>query len=287
MMPSPVDLKYFSAVAETRNFSRAAERLGISQPSLSLAIQRVEHTMGVSLFIRSKRGAVLTQAGQQLLAHTKWMMEQWEMVKHKATASHVTVSGRYAIGCHVSVALYSLPIFLPVLLEKYPQLEVRLLHDLSRKITEAVISHEADVGIVVNPVKHPDLIIKKLCDDEVTFWVGRGNRNIQNPFSGQAVLICDPEMIQARDLIKKMNNHRILYKRILVSSNLEVITSLVTQGAGMGIIPGRVAQNAIAQGLKKVKGAPVFQDEICVIYRVENKGVKAIQSIVESIASII
>ncbi len=64
MIPSPTDLKYFMEVAQTQNVSRAAERLGISQPSLSLAIRRMEQSVGAPLLIRSKRGVTMTQAGK-------------------------------------------------------------------------------------------------------------------------------------------------------------------------------------------------------------------------------
>jgi Flp pilus assembly protein TadD len=68
------------------------------------------------------------------------------------------------------VALYSLKHFLPDLLGEFPALELNLQHDLSRRVTEAVVSLRVDIGIVVNPAPHPDLVLRKLCTDEVTFW---------------------------------------------------------------------------------------------------------------------
>jgi DNA-binding transcriptional LysR family regulator len=158
MTPSPHDLKYFREAAATLNMSRASERLGISQPSLSLAIQRIEDSVGDKVFYRSRRGLVLTQAGKQLLTHTNFLLDAWSQVKSKALASSQLIQGRYIIGCHASVALYSLGTFLPKVLHDHPTLEIKLEHDLSRKITESVISSAVDIGIVVNPVKHPDLI---------------------------------------------------------------------------------------------------------------------------------
>lgn len=283
MMPSPTDLTYFLEAASTRNLSRAAERLGISQPSLSLAIQRLEGNLGVAVLIRSKRGVTLTQAGRQLVQHSRELLQRWEAVKGGALASVREVRGRYTIGCHPSVAGYSLPLFLPELLETHTGLEVRLVHDLSRKITEAVVQMEIDVGIAVNPGRHPDLVISKLCDDEVTFWAGRGRSSVQDFKAGTAVLVCDPELLQAQSLLKKLKKGGIRYGRIVPSSSLEVITKLVASGAGIGIIPGRVAAAAEEKGLRRIPDAPVFRDEVCVLYRVENRGVKAVQEIVRSV----
>lgn len=286
MIPSPSDLKYFMEVASRANISRAAERLGISQPSLTLAIQRLETSVGTKILIRSKKGVTLTQAGKQLFAHARSLLQDWEMVKSRALASTHLVEGIFSLGCHPSVALYSLPQFLPDLLESFPKLEVRLVHNLSRKIVESVVSMEIDVGIAVNPVKHPDLIIRKLTDDKVTFWVGEGNRKIQDFQSGQAILICDPELLQSQTLLKQIRSYGFSYQRTLFSSSLEVITYLTLGGAGIGIIPERVvsvfSQNKIGL-LRRVSKTPVFNDEICLLYRSENRNVRAIQAMAQAI----
>lgn len=285
MMPSPVELSYFVEVASVLNISRASERLGIAQPSLTLALQRLERSVGTPLLIRSKKGVTLTQAGKQLLAHSRNLLQNWQMVKTQALASINEIQGQYTVGCHVSVALYSLPGFLADLLENHPTLEFKLVHDLSRRVTERVVQTQIDIGIVVNPVKHPDLIIRKLYDDEVTFWVGRGQRRIQDFRSGEAVLICDPELIQTQNLISKLKKSGFRYRRILASSSLEVITGLTASGAGIGIIPERVAAHGYAKGLVRIPKSPVYRDEICMVYRVENKGVQSIQKIAKNIAT--
>ncbi len=283
MMPSAADLTYFLEVASSLNLSRAAERLGMSQPSLTLSIQRLEQVIGTPLLIRSKKGVMLTQGGKQLLIHARELLQRWEAVKGQALASTHEIQGNYTIGCHASVALYSLGGFLPELLEKHPKLEIKLQHDLSRKVTEAVVRMEADIGIAVNPIRHPDLVIRKLCDDEVTFWVGKGSRRVQDFHSGAGVLICDPELLQTQDLVKRLRKSGIQYGRILTSSSLEVITSLVAGGCGIGVIPARVAAAAALRGIYRVPEAPVFRDEICLLYRVENRPVRSIQVISESI----
>ena len=284
MMPSPSDLTYFIEAASTSNLSRAAERLGISQPSLTLAIQRLENTIGTSLLIRSKKGVMLTQSGKQLLTHSRRLVQGWEAVKGHALASVKNVQGSFTIGCHVSVALYTVPQFIPNLLEDFPQLELKLKHDLSRRITESVVRMETDIGLVINPVRHPDLVIRTLGYDEVSFWVGSGSRQIQNFETGKAVLICDPDLLQSQTLIKKLTKSGLHFERVLTSSSLEVVRQLTVDGAGIGILPQGVAAQAPAGSLKKIPKTPHFKDEISALYRVENREVRAIQVIVERIA---
>jgi LysR family transcriptional regulator, cell division regulator len=281
MFPSPSDLQYFIEVSHTLNISRAAERLGISQPTLTLAVKRLEHSFGVPLLIRSKSGVRLTQAGLQLVSQARLLLYEWERIRGDAIRNESEVRGRYLIGCHPSVAIYSLPDFLPELLQENPALEIKLVHDLSRKITEDVISFKVDFGIVVNPWDHPDLVIKPLLTDEITLWTGKKPSPLQDPSSGEGVLICDPDLVQSQVLMKQMAKREIIFRRIVTTSSLEVITALVSAGAGVGILPGRVAQ---AAGLKLLmKEAPKFSDKICLIYRADAQRSKASRLVAKKI----
>src|SRR5258708_6633375 len=134
MMPSNFDLQYFLEVAQTLNISRAAERLGISQPSLSLSIKRLESALGTALLVRSKSGVQLTQSGHKLTITARQLLGEWDKLLSETSRNDDTISGRYTIGCHSSVALYTLPHFLAKLLKDHPNLEIKLNHDLSRKI---------------------------------------------------------------------------------------------------------------------------------------------------------
>jgi len=286
ILPDANDLIYFSETAITENLSRASERLGITQPALSISIQRLERSIGSSLFIRTKKGVHLTQAGKFLYAQSRNLIQQWQQVRTKAIASTELIQGQYTLGCHPSVALYTLPLLLPKILEAHPGIEIRLEHALSRRIVESVISMEIDLGIVINPIRNPNLVIRKLADDEVCFWVGEGNSQIQNPQSGNAVLICDLELVQTQALLKKLKVAGIKYGRVLHTASLELITELTLSGAGIGIIPSRVANPKKNKGLRKLSKSPVFRDEISLIYRVENRAVKTIQLFSETLSHV-
>ena len=272
MLPSGTDLTYFVEIAQVENFSRASERLGVSQPTLSLAMKRLEENIGAQLFVRTKSGVHLTPCGRSLLAKARFLMQEWERTREQSVEAQDEVRGEIRLGCHVSVALYSLSLFLPKLLKQHPQLEVKLVHDLSRHIMESVISLKLDLGVVINPVRHPDLVCKKLCDDEVTLWKLRGQKEVPS------VLICDPELLQTQDLQKRLKKTKLNFLRTLSSSSLEVISDLTSSGVGVGILPSRLVQK-LAPKLERVAEAPSFKDELYLIYRVENRRVRAIEVI--------
>jgi DNA-binding transcriptional LysR family regulator len=275
MLPSHSELEYFVEVCSTLNFSRASERLGISQPSLSMAMRRLETTLGAGLFIRHKQGVTLTQAGKQLLVHVRQLLQYWENTQSQALASENEVQGSFTLGCPPTIAIYMVSLFFPKLLENHPDLTLHLTHDISRRITERVIDLAVDFGIVANPVQHPDLIIKKLCNDQVTFWVGPGKN--------KTIILCDPELTQTQILLKKCKKAGINAERIVNVPNLNVVASLCDAGAGIAILPTRVAKALYPESLRPLPNAPIHSDEICLIYRNELRQVRAVQAIVEAI----
>src|SRR5689334_19918927 len=100
MPPAYADLSYFIEVAQSGNISRAAERLGITQPSLSAAVKRLEDSVGATLFIRGRTGVQLTKSGTELLRKGRLLLLNWEQLKADVKKKETGVSGQYVIGCH-------------------------------------------------------------------------------------------------------------------------------------------------------------------------------------------
>lgn len=274
MLPPAEEIRYFIETAQAGKISRAAERLGLSQPALSQALQRLEGRLGAPLLIRSKSGVQLTQAGRHLARRGQALLREWDALRSEALKFSQEVSGRYTLGCHAAVARYALPEFLPGLLKTHPQLELRLVHDLSRRIAERVIACEVDFGIVVNPVSHPDLVISELCRDEVSVWSRDGKVT--------APLLYDPDLHQAQFVQQRLEKQGHRFARTLTSSHLELLAELAAQGLGSAILPARVA-GTYGRRLKPVRPAPAFEDRVCLIYRADTRGALAQRVVVEAI----
>ena len=275
MIDNLTDLKYFLEVAKTGNITRASERLGVTQPSITLALKRLEEKTGIILLERSRKGTSLTRQGEGLFQIGERMLVEWERDTRMIAQGQKEPMGHYSLGVHTSVAQYTLGEFLPGLLEKFPELEFNLIHDLSRKITEQVISRSCDLGLVINPIPHPDLVIHKLLTDEVTLF--------KHPAYKGNVLILDPEIKQSQALLKNMRK-TFDYKREIHSSSLEVIRHLCESKAGMAILPTRVA--ALSDKIKAVANAPTFKDELALIYRVERRTEQSFKELVIAIRNV-
>ena len=261
--PENRDILNFLEAAKVGNFSRAAVRLGMTQPSLTRSIHKLEAALGVSLFIRSKAGVRLTRAGNQLLPLTKELAENLDKIRRTLTQEDEELMGSFLIGCHSSVAIYSVNHFFPKVAAHFKRVEFQFVHDLSRKIVDNVIAGQIDFGIVINPVKHPDLVIKEIARDEIGFW--RAEKTELD------TLIYDPELSQAQWLLAKIEK-KMRFKRFIKSSNLEVIAEIVAQGCGVGILPARVAR-ARGNGELRLQSNdfPRFIDHLCGVYRADSK----------------
>lgn len=276
-LPNANEILYFIELANAQNMSRAAERLGIRQPTLSVAISKLEHNLSIRLFLRTKKGVSLTEAGQLFLSKAQELLNSWNEIKTQTQTQSQTISGQIRLGCHVSVALYTLPFFMPKMMSEFPGLEFLLEHDFSRKISEAVISLRLDMGIVVNPVKHPDLVIKKLCYDDVAFW--KSDRPGQ-----EKVLIADHQLIQTQALMQKSKKGG--FERFITTSSLEVARELAEAGAGAAILPSRVVNANRKSNLKRITGLPTFRDEVCLVFRAERRTNRTLQVLAERIAEV-
>lgn len=260
----PDDLKYFMEISKTLHLTRAAERLGVTQPTLSHCLNRMEHSIGTSLFLRSKKGMTLTPAGQRLADESAHLLEHWESVLQSVKNEITAPQGTIRLGCHTAVAQYMLPRFLGDFLNQYPLIRIQLQHGLSRHLAEEVISGKLDLSFVVNPVRHPDLVIKELEKDIVTVWKAKNCKNLET-------LFVEPQLLQSQNLLSQLSKKGIHFSRVLESSSLEVIANLVAHGIGCGILPERVIRAFESEKVVQWKDAPEFEDKICLIYKPELK----------------
>ena len=268
------DVKYFKVITETLNITRASEIIGISQPALSYAIKRLENRLGGSLLVRLKNGVQLTKLGEEFKNKSHRLMHEWEQMQNLASTDSGFVQGNYTIAFHPSVALYTLEFFMPQLQSEFPCLNFTLIHGLSREMSEKLISWEADFGVIVNPIRHPDLVITQLINDEVALFHTKG---------AAKTLIYDKNLIQSQYIIKKMQK-KINFNREVSSGSLEVVAKLCSLGLGYAILPSRVASQY--PQLDKLKDTDVFNDEICLVYRPEKHKNKVSQKIIQTIKNI-
>lgn len=150
-------LRYFVAVAEELHFGRAAEKLRISQPPLSMQIRALEDELGVTLLNRTKRHVSLTQAGHALLQEARQIMGQVEQAVQTTRRAGRGEIGELAIG-FISVADYNvLPIVLREFRHAYPLVNLSLKESTTDAQIDDLINGRIDVGLLLPPISEPAL----------------------------------------------------------------------------------------------------------------------------------
>ena len=261
MLASPNEIEYFIEVYQMRHVSKAAIRLGVTQPTLTLSLQRLEDKLGVKLFHRTKQGVVPTEQGSLFYKKSHSLLDSWNELHHDLDQSLDTLHANFKVGCHQSVGAYTLPRFFESLQKNAPGIEIDLIHDFSRKITERVVSFEIDLGFVVNPVRHPDLVLRKMGDDRVLFWRAKGAGSIPKK------IFADVNLAQIQDILGKTHAKEFKDWKLINTNSLELIRTLTLAGQGIGILPERVAKADGADLAPYDSKLPIFEDKIFVAYR--------------------
>ncbi|GAA3048941.1 LysR substrate-binding domain-containing protein [Streptomyces roseofulvus] len=149
-------LEYFVAVAEERNFTRAAERVHISQSGVSAQIRRLEHELGAELFDRSARTVTLTVAGEAALAHARAALASAEAVGRAVDEVTGLVRGRLTLGMVVGCTVTPLFDALAAFRTAHPGVDVRLREDNSDRLVEGVRNGTVDLALIGAATATPD-----------------------------------------------------------------------------------------------------------------------------------
>lgn len=261
MLATSTEIEYFVEVYQTRHVSKAAIRLGVTQPTLTLSLQKLEEKLGTKLFHRTKQGVVPTEQGTLFYRNAHTLLDCWGEIRKGIYHSTTEIFGRFRVGCHQSVGAYTLPKFFEHLQKYAPGIEIELVHDLSRKITEGVVSYNIDIGFVVNPSRNPDLVLKKVGNDRVLFWKKRGASHLPKR------ILADVNLIQTQDILGKTHSKQLKGWNLIGTTSLELIRTLTLSGQGIGILPERVAKADGADLVPYDSHLPMYEDKIFLAYR--------------------
>ncbi|CAB3393453.1 MULTISPECIES: LysR family transcriptional regulator [Kyrpidia] len=169
-------LLIFATVAKTRNFSRAAEALHMTQPAVSLQIQALEQKFGVKLLERTNRTVRLTRAGEILLDRAEEILESYRELGLIMDDLVQGEGGHLAIGASYTFGEYVLPRILAQFCKRYPKVSVAITIENTSQVAEAILRREQDVGIVEGGLHHSDLEVLPLFEDELRVVVPASHR---------------------------------------------------------------------------------------------------------------
>ncbi|MFZ4405231.1 MAG: LysR family transcriptional regulator, partial [Pseudobdellovibrionaceae bacterium] len=150
---SLTQIEYVVAVYKTGHFAKAADLCGVTQPTLSMQIKKLEDDLGVTLFDRSKKPILLTKTGQAVLEQLQTLLYEAKKVSSIIENSESKgVQGVLTVGIIPTISPYLLPLLLPVLSKKYPGLKLQIKEMHTQKIIDALETDDIDVGCLATPL---------------------------------------------------------------------------------------------------------------------------------------
>ena len=244
-------LRYFSVLAETLNFHRAAERLNISQPPLTVAIRKLEDDLGVALFDRDARGARLTAAGQAALGPAREALAAADQMRQAVRQGAAGLSGRLAVGFIGSAIGELLPRIVSPFRQAYPQVELSLEELNSVDIVRGIAARRLDVGLVRLPVMDSapvridvierDVLVAAMPRDDL---LARRKVVPLAALSDRSFILYSPVSVLHATI--RLECHRAGFTPLVTQEAVQVqtILSLVEAGLGVALIPSRSARFA-------------------------------------------
>ncbi|RJT40443.1 LysR family transcriptional regulator [Mesorhizobium waimense] len=245
-------LACFVAVAEDLHFRRAADRMNLTQPSLSQRIRALEIEIGAELFERDRRGVALTPAGAAFLGPARKAVEHANAARTQALRAVRGEVGRLRLGFTV-IAFYGvLPEAVRMFRTRYPDVEVDLIEMNSPLLEAALAAGEIDLGVLHPPLSTPDLITHILPDEPLVLALPSAHRLAGRATIRVADLDGEPFLLAPRGIGPSIYDRVIalfqaegLSPRIVQEvTPMTTLAGLVAAGAGLGFVTAGIARVA-------------------------------------------
>lgn len=242
------ELKYIVAVARERHFGRAAESCYISQPTLSVAVRKLEDELGVSLFERRKGEVTVTAVGERIVSQAQRVLEEASVVRSIAEQGQDQLSGPLRLGAIYTIGPYLLPHLIPQLSDKAPQMPLIVEENYTAVLTEKLKNGELDAILISLPFDEPGIQTQSLYDEPFVLLLPSSH-----PFNQKQLVSLDE--LANEDVLLLGAGHcfrdqvlevcpECLSKRgegiagqMLEGSSLETIRYMVASGLGVTVLP--------------------------------------------------
>ena len=237
------ELRYIVAVAQERSFGRAAQRCFVSQPALSVAIQKLEEELGAQLFERGKTEVTVTPVGERIVEQAQKVLEEAARIRDIAQAGRNQLVGSFRLGVIYTVAPYLLPDLIPALNERAPQMPLEIEENLTEQLEGALRTGRIDAAIIALPFQPPGVVADFLYEEPFQVVVPQ-----RHPWAKRRTIrpseLADQHTIllnvghcfrdQVLDACPELNGRDAPVTR---TNSLETVRNMVASGLGVSVLP--------------------------------------------------
>jgi DNA-binding transcriptional LysR family regulator len=263
-------LHVFRVVADTLNFSKAAEELHLSQPAITSQVRTLEEGLGIALFDRVGRNATLTPAGMTLLQYVRQIETLTNEAKAALAPFGVQEGAELTIGASHTIGVYLLPKLLPQILREWPKLRIHVVTGSTSEVLNALVNHQISIGLIEAPAHRPDLKIERFFEDELCVILPPNHRWAKKTILRAAEIVQEPVLLREagsgmrRFVEEYLERNGVLRQQLHTTVDMnstEAIISAVEAGLGIGFVPLMALDKALKAGTVKV--IPLENGPIC------------------------
>lgn len=248
------ELRTFIAVAETQNFTRAGQRLDISQSAVSQQIKALEKSVSAQLFSRRARSATLTQAGNVLLPYARQIIGKVDEAVAVISDFEGLGRGRVAIGAGGAICHHVLPQILREFSERFGKIEIQVISGFSFETMERALNGTIDLGLLLLPVHDTNLVATDMGRDQLVAIAPPGHRWASlarikaTDFADEKLITYDRKSETFSILERFLLEDGVFPRFGMEISDLEAVKKMVGAGLGVAVVAGWAVRNEIKAG---------------------------------------
>ncbi|NDF50498.1 MAG: LysR family transcriptional regulator [Betaproteobacteria bacterium] len=254
------ELKYIVALAREKHFGRAAEACFVSQPTLSVAIRKLEDELGVQLFERGTAGIQTTAIGDQLIEQAQKVLDEASVLKDLARQGRDPLAGPLRVGVIFTIGPYLLPWLVPQMIQTYPNMPMLLQENYTVKLLESLRQGEVDVLILAEPFDMQGLVIDPVYDEHFMVAVPRQHpwakrrRIPSTELTQQTMLLLGSghcfrdQVVEICPELSRFSQATSGIQKTFEGSSLETIRHMVASGVGITVLPQTACPRARDDG---------------------------------------
>ncbi|MEO8598611.1 MAG: hydrogen peroxide-inducible genes activator [bacterium] len=245
------ELKYIVAVAREKHFGHAAEACFVAQPTLSVAIKKLEDELGVVIFERGGAEISVTPLGTKIVAQAELVLEQTATIREIAKQNKDPLAGPLRLGVIYTIAPYLLPPLVGAMIEKVPQMPLVLQENFTVRLLELLRQGELDAAIIALPIPDQGLMVQPLYDEPFVValpkhhrWANRSSITAEELKSETMLLLGNGHCFrdQVLEVCPEMSRYSGASSgdgiaRTFEGSSLETIRHMVASGIGITVLP--------------------------------------------------
>ncbi len=289
-------LEYIVALDGSRHFVLASEKCFVTQPTLSMQIQKLEEELGVKIFDRTKQPVIPTEIGASIIAQARIVLREAGLIKHMISEQKDTMTGEIRIGIIPTLAPYLLPNLFKNIREKYPQVNLMVRETITEEVIQELKNNRLDCGIVVTPLEDASIKEDVLFYEELFVYVSKQNALHEKKYvlptdidPAQLWLLEEGHCFRSQILnlceLRKYSDLHFKYE----TGNIETLKRMVDKSDGITILPELAVMEFTQAEMKHVKRLkePSPAREVSLVTHRDHLKTRLIKTIKEEILNIV